>query len=202
MMKIPKLTKKMLLVIGSLFLIAAVSTAAYAWIASNVLTFQTTVSGSPFTLAIINSFVGPTTPHSLPYLPTTMYYNEPYALNTTTYNQANTAYTGVKTNYEIWRNDGASITYDQSNPWLTVEVKDQSGSPDIFLTTPPGSGYSNFGLISDPAISVNPNNAIAAYIGPYTASAHFQANATVTVTFLPTADNTVYNAKVWVSVPP
>ena len=191
--------KMKLSIVGTLLAVMMVSV-AYAWIASNTLWFTTTLSGSPFQLDIVNDYTNKVV-QLPPYLPNPMYYEQPAVLYTITTNKANAAYSNVKTNYEIWRSDGASITYDQNNPWLTVRVQDSSGNPDIFLTVfPPGLGYSNFGLISDTTISANPNNAILAYIGPYNAGIGFTKYATVTVTFLNTAASVTYEAKVWVSV--
>jgi hypothetical protein len=190
--------RKMKLGIVGTLMAVMVASVAYAWVASNTLNFTTNLSGSPFQLDIVDDYTNRNV-RTEPYLPPTMYYGEPAVLNTITYNKANAAYSNVKTNYEIWRRDGASMTYDQSNPWLTVRVQDSSGTPDIYLTVA-GAGYSNFGLISDTTISANANNALLAYIGPYTAGIGLTKFANVTVTFLNTAASVTYDAKVWVSV--
>ncbi len=174
------------------------ATVAYAWIASNVLHFTTTLAGNPFTLAVVDAYSTKNVELPSQYLPATMYYNEPVALDTITTNLANSAYSGVNTNYEIWRTDGGAM--DAS--WINVTVVDVSTtSPYDPIASPLTLTFS---LYSDPSISGTANNALVANIGPYTAPANFVAYATVYVTFNTGAPTTTggFQANVWVSVPP
>jgi hypothetical protein len=176
--------------LGIVVALAVVMTAsvAYAWIASNTLNFTTTLAGNPFTLTILDNFNARNI-QSPPYLPSTIYFEEPIVLYTNTKNNANSAYSGVKTNYEIWRADGGAM----DTSWVTVVVGDVNTNALIPLT---------FSYISDPSISGTANNALSAYIGPYTAPAYFSADANVTVTFHTGTPLFTFDAKVWVSVPP
>lgn len=120
-MKNMKLSRKAKLGLLSAILIAAVAAPVLAWIASNTLHFDTTLSGSPFLLT------------SDP-LPSTMYYETPIALNTETKNLANKEFTDVRTNYKIYRDGGAMDT-----SWITVHVKDIYNDLDLTFTVD-GSG--------------------------------------------------------------
>jgi len=174
-------------IVGALLVVMAASV-AYAWIASNTLSFTTTLAGSPFKLSIYDSYAlrNVLTP---PYLPATIYYEQPIVLCTNTKNNANSAYSGVKTNYEIWQYGGGAM----NTSWVTVVVYDYNTATTNTLT---------FSLYSDPSISVTADNALMATIGPYTAPALFSADANVTVTFHPSAPLNTFYANVWVTVPP
>lgn len=178
--------------------VVMVASVAYAWIASNVLYFQTNLAGDPFTLAVVTSY-STLTPASLPYLPTTMHYNEPITLETTTTNLANSAYSGVTTNYEIWES-GAPTLPPGATGWITVAVQNvNSTSPYNAIGSPITL---SFNLYTDASLSGNSNNALIAYIGPYTApAAPWSAYANVTVTFTPSAALNTYGANVWVNAP-
>lgn len=186
--------------LGIVIALVAIMTAsvAYAWIASNVLHFQTTLAGNPFTLAVVDAYSTKNIELPSQYLPATMYYNEPVTLDTITTNLANSAYSGVNTNYEIWRTDGGAM----NQAWVNVTVL------DVSTTSPYGAISSplqlTFNLISDLSISGTANNALNASIGPYTAPANFVAYANVTVVFNTGAPLTTggFQANVWVSVPP
>jgi hypothetical protein len=183
--------------LGIVIALVAIMTAsvAYAWIASNILTFQTTLAGNPFTLAVVDAYNTKNIELPSQYLPATMYYNEPVALYTITTNLANSAYSNVTTNYEIWRTDGGAM----DPTWITVTVEDVN---TVSPYTPISTTTLTFSTISDSSISGTANNALSAYIGPYTAPANFVAYATVTVTFNTGAPLTTggFQAKVWVAV--
>ncbi len=173
------------------------ATVAYAWIASNVLHFTTTLAGNPFTLAVVDAYSTKNVELPSQYLPATMYYNEPVPLYTITTNLANSAYSGVNTNYEIWRTDGGAM----DPTWINVTVVDVN---TVSPYTPISTTTLTFSLYSDSSISGTADNALVANIGPYTAPANFVAYATVYVTFNTNAPTTTggFQANVWVSVPP
>lgn len=173
-------------IVAALVVVMAVSV-AYAWIASNTLNFTTTLAGNPFTLTILDNFTARNV-LSPPYLPATIYYEEPILLYTNTQNNANAAYNAT-TNYEIWRDDGGAMDAG----WVTVSVYDVNTATNSILT---------FSLVSDATISGTANNALVATIGPYTAPAYFSADAIVYVTFHTGTPLLTFDAKVWVSVPP
>jgi hypothetical protein len=181
-----KLSKKAKLSLLSIVLIAAVAVPVLAWIASNTLHFSTTLTGSPFVLTILDSYAARNV-QSPPYLPGTLHYEEPVVLYTNTLNLANSAYADVRTNYEIWRSDGGAM----DTAWVTVHVHDVNTASDFDLI---------FSLISDATKSGTANNALKATIGPYTAPAHFSADATVTVTFHTAAPLLAFQADVWITV--
>jgi len=168
--------KMKLSIVGTLLAVMMVSV-AYAWIASNTLHFSTTLDGSPFVLAIYDSYALRNV-LSPPYLPTTMYYEQPVILYTNTKNLADSAYSGVKTNYKIWRTAGG----DMQTSWVTVNVVDDAHPAGIDLP-----------------LTVVAGNLVYS-IGPYDAVAHFSKDATVTVTFHNSAPLLAYSADVWVSV--
>jgi len=196
-MKIPKLSKKRLVVFAAILTIAVVCAVAYAWIASNVLYFQTTLVGNPFTLSIVSSYSSPV-PLSPPYLPATLHYGEPVVLETITNNTANSGYNNVYTAYEIWESGGPSLTV-AAESYITVTVQNvASTSPYNAVGSPTTLSFS---LYTDAALSGNANNALVAYIGPYNVpAAPWSAYANVTVTFNPGAPLTTYGANVWVAV--
>jgi hypothetical protein len=170
--------KKKLGIVGALLAVMMASV-AYAWIASNTLHFTTTLAGNPFVLAIYNDYTNRDVLIP-PYLPTTMYYEQPVILYTNTKNLANSAYSGVYTNYKIWRTEGG----DMQTSWVTVHVHDVTHGTDVDLPLTVVAGNLVYSL------------------GPYDAVAHFSADATVTVTFHNSAPLLAYSADVWVSVPP
>jgi hypothetical protein len=173
-----KLSKKAKLGLMSIVLIAAISVPVLAWIASNTLHFSTTLVGSPFVLTILDSY---TTRNVLspPYLPETLRYEEPIVLYTNTKNLASSAYDSVLTNYKIWRTDAGTM----QTGWVTVNIVDAAHP----------SGF-------DLPFTVDGSGNLVYSIGPYTASAGFSADATVTVTFHTSAPLLEYQADVWVSV--
>jgi hypothetical protein len=170
--------KMKLSIVGTLLAVMMVSV-AYAWIASNTLSFYTTLVGSPFKLTILDDYTH-RNPQGPPYLPGTLHYEEPVILYTNTKNWANSAYSDVQTNYKIWRTDGEAM----DTSWVTVHVYDYNTAGSFDLT---------FTLAAD-------SKSITAFIGPYAASAHFSADATITTTFHNSAPLVEYQADVWVSV--
>jgi len=170
-------------IVGALLVVMAASV-AYAWVASNTLHFSTTLAGNPFVLTILDSFISRNV-LSPPYLPGTLHYEEPVILYTNTKNLANSAYSDVRTNYEIWRTDGGAM----DTSWVTVHVKDVVNDFDLI-----------FSLASDSAHGGTANNVLKASIGPYAAIALFSVDATVTVTFHTSAPLMGFQADVWVSV--
>ncbi|MGD0159657.1 MAG: hypothetical protein ABSB89_05105 [Candidatus Bathyarchaeia archaeon] len=178
--------KKVKLAIVIALVAVMTASVAYAWLASNVLQFSTTLAGSPFTLTILDNF-NTRNILSPPYLPPTIYYEQPILLYTNTKNNAPSPYSNVTTHYEIWRSGG--LVMDTS--WVTVVVGDINTNTITTLT---------FSLYSDASISATANNALVATIGPYTAPASFSADANVTVTFHNVAPLTTFAANVWVAV--
>jgi len=169
--------KVKLSIVGTLLAVMMVSV-AYAWIASNTLSFYTTLVGSPFKLTILDDYTSRNV-LSPPYLPGTLHYEEPVILYTNTLNLANSAYSGVKTNYKIWRTDAGNM----QTAWVTVHVHDVTHGTDVDLP-----------------LTVDAFGNLVYSIGPYDAVAHFSADATVTVTFHNSAPLLEYQADVWVSV--
>jgi hypothetical protein len=169
--------RKMKLGIVGTLLAVMVASVAYAWVASNTLSFYTTLVGSPFTLTILDDYTHRNV-RSPPYLPGTLHYDEPVILYTNTLNLANSAYSGVKTNYKIWRTDAGNM----ETSWVTVHVHDVTHGTDVDLPLTVVAGNLEYS------------------IGPYDAGAHFSADATVTVTFHNSAPLMEYQADVWVSV--
>jgi hypothetical protein len=171
--------KMKLSIVGTLLAVMMVSV-AYAWIASNTLSFYTTLVGSPFKLTVLDGYTSRNV-RSPPYLPGTLHYEEPVILYTNTLNLANSAYSNVTTNYKIWRTDGGIMN---ATSWVTVHVYDYNNAASFNLT---------FTLAPD-------SKGITAVIGPYAAIAHFSADATITTTFHTSAPLVEYQADVWVSV--
>lgn len=165
-------------IVVALVVVMAASVAYAAWVASNTLHFSTTLTGSPFLLTILDDYSlrNVKTP---PYLPTTIYYEQPIVLYTNTKNLATSTYNTVNTNYKIWRTDAGTM----QTSWVTVNIVDAAhpSGLDLPLTV---DGFGN----------------LVYSIGPYTAVGGFSADATVTVTFHTGAPQLEYQADVWVTV--
>lgn len=115
--------RKMKLGIVSTLLAVMMASIAYAWVASNTLTFTTTVSGSPILLEKSSD------------LPALMYYEEPFTFTTRTRNLASKAYSGCMTHFVISRGDGGAMQVS----WVTVHYKDTTWEGDLTFTVD-GSG--------------------------------------------------------------
>jgi len=115
--------RKVKLGIVGVLLAVMVASVAYAWVASNTLTFTTTVSGSPIYLEKSTD------------LPALMYYEEPFTFTTRTRNLASKEYTGCMTHFVISRGDGGTM----QAIWVTVHYKDLNWEGDLIFTVD-GSG--------------------------------------------------------------
>lgn len=193
-MKISRKVKILLSIVS----IVAVAGIAFAWVASNTLYFQTTLSGVPFSLSVLSSYASPTVLSSPYGFPSSLYYGEPVTLDTLTTNLGG-AQSGVYTNYEIWISSGSSFPTDSVT--VTVQDCDASGNTAGY-PAPTTLTFGTLGSasgVSDQAPSGY--FALVASIGPYSVpAAPWSAYATVTVTFNPDAPATTFGAAVWVSV--
>jgi hypothetical protein len=181
-----KLSRRAQIGLLSIVLIVAISVPVFAWIASNVLHFETTLVGSPFALTVLDNYADRNV-LSPPYLPVTMYYEQPVVLYTNTKNLASATYNNVNTNYKIWRSGGLAM----DTAWVTINIIDAAHPTGFDLP---------LALGTDPGLSAVADNVLVYSIGPYTAGPGFSADATVTVTLHNPAPLTTFAADVWVSV--